>query len=163
LGETFSTSLLLSRLDQRALATYSQPHFFGSQWGSLTSISAERTTENPLFAAGLGDASFQVERVISRKKNTRLQLRYDFNRTVLSHLLVPELVLDQDRNVHLSTFSGSLIRDTRDKPLDAHKGDFATLTLGITPTTLGSSASFTRLLGQYVIYKPYHSVVFADS
>jgi outer membrane protein assembly factor BamA len=163
LGETFSSSLLLSRLDQRALATYTQPHFIGSQWSSLTSISAERSTENPLFAARLGDASFQVERVISKKNNTRLQVRYDFNRTALSELLVPELVLDQDRNVHLSTFSASLVRDTRDKPLDAHKGEFSTVNLGITPTELGSSASFSRFLGQYARYIPIHSVVFANS
>jgi outer membrane protein assembly factor BamA len=140
LAETASASLLLSRLDQRALTTYSQPHFVGSQWSSLTSFSVERTTENPLFAAGLGDASFQVERLISRRNNTRLQIRYDFNKTYLSHLLVPELVLPRDRNVHLSTLSGTLIRDTRDKPLDAHRGIFSTLTLGITPTAFGSSA-----------------------
>jgi outer membrane protein insertion porin family len=163
LGETLGASLLVSRLDQRALATYTQPHFVGSQWSSLTSISAERTTENPLFAAGLGDASFQVERVISKKNNTRLQLRYDFNRTVLSQLLVPELVLDRDRNLHLSTLSASLVRDTRDKPLDAHKGEFSTITFGVTPMELGSSASFSRFFGQYARYKPVHSVVFANS
>ena len=163
LGETASASLVLSRLDQRVLATYAQPHFFGSQWSSLTSFSVERTTENPLFAAGLGDVSFQVERVISRKNNTRLQIRYDFNKTGLSQLIVPELVLPQDRNVHLSTFSGTLLRDTRDKPLDAHHGNFGTLTLGITPSVLGSSANFARLLGQYAYYRPVHSIVFANS
>jgi outer membrane protein assembly factor BamA len=57
LGETASAALLLSRLDQRAIATYSQPHFLDSQWSSLTGFSAEHTTENPLFAAGLGDLS----------------------------------------------------------------------------------------------------------
>ncbi len=163
LGETASTSFLLSRLDQRFLATYTQPHFVGSQWSSLTSFSLERTTENPLFAAGLGDVSFQVERLISQKNNTRLQIRYDFNRTVLSHLLVPDLVLEQDRNVHLSTFSGSLIRDSRDKPLDAHRGLYGTLNLSLTPTVLGSSASFAKLFGQFSYYKPVHSVVFANS
>ena len=163
LGETASASLLLSRLDQRLLASYTQPHFTGSQWSSLTSISIERTSENPLFTAGLGDVSFQVERLISRKQNTRLQIRYDFNRTILSHLLVPQLVLEQDRNVHLSTFSGTLIRDTRDKPLDAHRGVFSTLDLAITPIALGSSASFAKLFGQYAVYKPIHSVVFANS
>ena len=163
MGETASASILLSRLDQRALTTYAQPHFFGSQWSSLTSFSVERTTENPLFAAGLGDLSFQVERLISRRKNTRLQIRYDFNKTILSHLLVPELVLPQDRSVRLSTFSGSLIRDTRDKPLDAHRGVFATLNLGITPVALGSSANFAKLFGQYAYYKPFHSIVFANS
>jgi len=65
-----------------------------------------------------------IGKLLSRKTNTRLQFRYDFNKTILSQLLVPELVLPQDRNVHLSTLSSTLIRDTRDKPLDAHKGIF---------------------------------------
>jgi outer membrane protein insertion porin family len=162
LAETASASILLSRLDQRALTTYSQPHF-GSQWQSLTSFSVERNSENPLFTAGLGDLSFQLERLISRKSNSRLQVRYDFNKTTLSHLLVPELVLDQDRHVLLSTLSATIIRDTRDKPLDAHRGSFATVNLGITPTAFGSSANFAKLFGQYSYYKPLHSVVFADS
>jgi outer membrane protein insertion porin family len=163
LAETASASILLSRLDQRALTTYSQPHFIGSQWGSLTSVSLERNSENPLFTSALGDAAFQVERVISQKTNTRVQLRYDYNKTALSHILVPDLVLDRDRSVRLSTVSGTLIRDTRDKPLDAHRGVFATLDFRLTPTALGSSANFTKFFGQYAFYKPVHSIVFANS
>jgi len=163
LGETASGALLLSRLDQRLVTTYGQPHFIGSHWQSLSTFSIERTTENPLFAASLGDLSFQLERVINHKNNTRLQLRYDFNKTILSHLLVPELVLQQDRNVHLSIFSATLLRDTRDKPLDAHRGMFETLNLSITPKVLLSSASFAKLFGQYALYKPVHSIVFANS
>ena len=163
LAETASASILLSRLDQRFLSTYGQPHFFGSQWKSLTSFSLERNSENPLFTAALGDASMEVERVISIKTNTRLQLRYDFNKTALSHILVPELVFDQDRSVRLSTVSATLIRDTRDKPLDAHHGMFATVNFGVTPTALGSSANFAKLFAQYAYYKPVHSVVLADS
>jgi outer membrane protein insertion porin family len=163
LGETASGSILLSRLDQKMLTTYGQPHFIRSDWSSLTSFSVERNSENPLFTAGLGDLSFQVERLISKKTNTRLQLRYDFNKTDLSHLIVPELVLNQDRHVHLSTVSGTLIRDTRDKPLDAHRGMFATVNLGITPTAFGSSANFAKLFAQYAYYRPLHSVVLANS
>jgi outer membrane protein insertion porin family len=163
LGETASASLVLSRLDQRALTTYAQPHFAGSQWSSVSGLSAERTSENPLFSATLGDLSFQVERLLNRKNNTRLQIRYDFNKTVLSHLLVPALVLPQDQNVHLSTFSSTLLRDTRDKPLDAHRGSFGTLNLGVTPTSMGSSANFAKLTGQYAHYKMFHSIVFANS
>ena len=163
LAETASASILLSRLDQRGLTTYSQPHFIGSQWQSLTSFSVERNSENPLFTAGLGDLSFQLERLISRKSNTRLQVRYDFNKTNLSHLLVPDLVLAQDRHVRLSTFSSTLIRDTRDKPLDAHRGQLSTINFGITPTSFGSSANFAKLFGQYAYYKPVHSLVFANS
>jgi len=163
LGETASASILVSRLDQRALTTYTQPHFIGSEWQSLSSFSVERNSENPLFTAGLGDLSFQVERLISRKFNTRLQLRYDFNKTTLPHLLVPQLVLDRDRHVLLSTWSATLIRDTRDKPLDAHHGSFSTVNFGITPTAFGSSANFAKLFGQHAYYRPVHSLVFANS
>lgn len=163
LAETASMSVLLSRLDQKFLSTYTQPHFFKSQWQSLTSFSLERTSENPLFTASLGDASFQVERVISRKSNTRVQLRYDFNRTGLSHILVPQLVLQRDRSVNLSTVSGTLIRDTRDKPLDAHHGSFGTIDFRLTPTAFGSSADFAKLFMQYAFYKPVHSIIFANS
>jgi outer membrane protein insertion porin family len=163
LAETWRASVVLSRLGQRALTTYAQPRFIGSQWSSLSSFSLEHTTENPLFAASLGDLTFQLERLLNRKNNTRFQIRYDFNKTVLSHLLVPELVLPQDLNVHLSTFSGTLLRDTRDKPLDAHRGSFSTVNLGITPTALGSSANFAKLTGQFAYYKELHSVVFANS
>jgi outer membrane protein insertion porin family len=163
LGETASGSILLSRLDQRAIISYLQPHFFGSSWSSIASLSIERTTENPLFAASLGDASFQLARLLNRKTNTHLQLRYDFNKTDLSQLLVPELVLPQDRNIHLSTVSATLIRDTRDHPLDAHRGVLQNLTLSISPSAMGSSVNFARLFGQYAFYKPFHSVVLANS
>lgn len=163
MGETASGSILASRLDQRLLTTYTQPHFFRSEWHSLSSFSLERNSENPLFTSALGDLSFQLERAITRKGDTRVQLRYDFNKTALSHILVPDLVLERDRSVHLSTFSGTLIHDTRDKPLDAHRGMLGTLDLGITPTALGSSANFAKLFGQYAFYKPLHSVVLANS
>jgi outer membrane protein assembly factor BamA len=163
LAETASATLVLARLDQRFLAAYTQPNFIGSQWSSLSSVSIERTSENPLFTARLGDVSFQVERLISRRHSTRLQVRYDFNVTRLSNLLVPELVAPRDRNVQLSTFSGTLIQDTRDKPLDAHRGTYATLNLGITPTAFGSSADLIKVFGQFAYYKPLHSLVFANS
>ena len=163
LGETAGALVSVSQLDQQAVVSYSQPYFLGSGWSSLTSASVERNSENPLYVAGLGNATFQVEKPLNRPANIRLQLRYNLNKTNLSDLLVPELVLPQDRNVRLSTFSGTLIRDIRDKPLDATKGTFTTVNLGITPGALGSSATFAKLFGQYAIYKPVHSVVFANS
>jgi outer membrane protein assembly factor BamA len=163
LGETASTFFLVSRLDQQIVLSYTQPQVIGSQWSSITSFSGERTTENPLYAAQLGTGSFQIEHLISRKKDTRLQLRYRFNKTYLTDLLVPELVLPQDRDVRLSTISGAIIRDTRDNLLDAHRGTYATVNLGLTPTALGSSATFAKLFGQYAYYRTTHSIVFANS
>ena len=163
LGETGQISVLAARLDQRALASYSDPHFRYTKWNALTTLSLERTTENPLFAARLADAAFQLERTLDAAKTTRLQIRYDFNKTRLSELLIPQLVLPEDRNVRLSTVSATLIKDTRDKPLDAHHGVFGTLNLGITPTALGSSANFAKMFGQYAFYRPMGGIVWANS
>jgi outer membrane protein insertion porin family len=163
LGETASAMVAYSPLDQQVVMSYSQLYFMGTGWSSLTSASIERNSENPLYVAGLGNATFQVEKPLKPGGNTRLQLRYNINKTNLSDLLVPELVLPQDRNVLLSTFSGTLIRDNRDKPLDATKGTFTTLNLGITPEAIGSSATFAKFFGQYATYKPLHSTVFANS
>jgi outer membrane protein assembly factor BamA len=162
-GEILATSVLAARLDQQLLVTYTDPHFRRSSWQALTSLSAERTTENPLFAARLADVSEQFQRVINAKKTTQLQLRYEFERTRLTEILVPQLVLPSDRNVDLSYVSGAIIHDTRDKPLDAHHGVYQTLDLRIVPSAFGSSTNFVRLLGQAAYYKPVDGIVFANS
>jgi outer membrane protein insertion porin family len=162
LAETASISTLIARLDQRALATYTQPHFRGSSWSSLYSASIERTTENPTFEARLANASWQVEKPLNKGKTRRIQLRYSFGKTDLANFLVPGLVLPQDQHVRLSTLSATWIRDTRDKPLDASRGFYETLDLGITPKALGASASFGRFLGQSSYYKPLGKTVWAN-
>jgi outer membrane protein insertion porin family len=162
LAESASASILVSRLDQRALATYAQPHFRGSSWSSLFSASIERTTENPTFAARLAEGSWQVEKPLNKDKTRRIQLRYRFGQTILSDLLIPGLVLPEDQRVRLSTLSATWIRDTRDKPLDASRGFYQTLDLGITAKALGSSANFVRFLGQSSYYKPFGPTVWAN-
>jgi outer membrane protein insertion porin family len=163
LAQTAALSLLFARLDQRALITFTDPHFLRSSWEALTSISGERTTENPLFEARLEDASLQFQRFLDAKRTLQLQLRYDFNHTTLTQILAPELVATGDRDVRLSYLSSTIIKDTRDKPLDAHKGEFGTLDFRIVPSAFGSSTDFVRLLGQYAYYKPVHGMVFANS
>jgi outer membrane protein insertion porin family len=162
-GETAAISVLAARLDQRLLFTYTDPHFRRSSWQALTSISGERTTENPLFEARLADISLEFQRFIDSQKTTQFQVRYDFNRTRLTQILVPQLVLPSDRNVDLSYVSGTIIRDTRDKPLDAHEGVFQTVDLRIVPSAFGSSTNFTRFLAQAAYYKPVDGIVFANS
>jgi outer membrane protein insertion porin family len=162
LAESASASLLISRLDQRALLTYTDPHFRGSSWSSLISASIERTTENPTFAARLAEGSWQLEKPLNKDKTRRIQLRYRFGRTILSDLLIPGLVLPEDQRLRLSTLSATWIRDTRDKPLDASRGFYQTLDFGITPKALGSSANFARFLGQTSYYKAFGPTVWAN-
>jgi outer membrane protein insertion porin family len=162
MGEQFNIAVLGARLDQRAAMSYSQPSFWGSTWSSSSSVSTERTSENPIFTARLGDAGFQLYKFLDRKKTMRFFARYDFKKTVLTNLLIPELVSPQDRNIRLSSLTGSFIRDTRDNPLDAHHGLYQSLDLGVNPSFLGSSTSFARVLAQSAVYLPVKNMVWAN-
>jgi outer membrane protein insertion porin family len=153
-AETAAIGIVFSRLDQRLTFTYADPDLHGTQWSSLFSASAERTTQNPIYTAALGQVAFQVERQLNRKKTQKLITRYSYQHTDLTNVIIPELVLPQDEHVRLSTLAVEYVRDTRDHPLDAHKGEFQSVSFGATPTALGSSANFVRFLAQTSFYKP---------
>ncbi len=153
-AETATLGLVASRLDQRISFTYADPDLHGSTWSSLYSLSAERTSQNPIFTALLEQTSFQIEKSLNRKRTQKLIGGYSYERTDLSNILIPELVLPQDQRVTLSTFYLRYVRDTRDKPLDAHHGIYQTFTFGVTPEALGSSSSFARFFGQTAFYRP---------
>jgi outer membrane protein assembly factor BamA len=152
-AETASIATSLSILDQRAAFTFTDPQFVGLTWSSLLNLSAERSAQNPLFTARLGTASFQLEKTLDAAKTRRLQFRYAFQRTTLTNLLIQNFIPPEDESVHSSMFSVTFIRDTRDKPLDAHRGFFQTLDFGISPRAIGSSDSFARFFGQSAYYR----------
>lgn len=152
-GETGSASALISILDQRGTLSYAEPHFWDSNWSAIWSLSAEHTTQNPLYTARVGQAAVQFEKALDPAKTRRLQLRYTFEQTSLTHLLIKGFVPPEDELVHLSTISASFIRDTRDMPLDAHRGMFQTASLAISPTIFGSSDNVARFFGQTAYYR----------
>ena len=92
--------------------------------------------------------------------------RYDFRRTNLSNITIPDLVPPEDQHVRLSGVSASFSRDSRDNPLDAHKGIYESFQLDMNPAFLGSNTSFGRFLGQTAYYKSLtsdSSLVWANS
>jgi outer membrane protein insertion porin family len=153
-AETATLGLVASRLDQRGTFTYADPDLHGSSLSSLFSISVERTSQNPIFTAFLQQASFQIERSLNRKHTQKIVGGYSYQRTDLSNIIIPELVLPQDQRVRLSTIYTRYIRDTRDKPLDAHHGEYQSVSFGVTPESFGSSSSFARFFGQSSFYTP---------
>lgn len=153
-AESFSASTVMSRLVQRGDLTFTDTHFLGSSWSSLISGTGERTTENPVFSAELGIGSWQFQKALNAKRTENVILRYDFNRTILSHITIPDLVPVSDQRVRLSTVSGEYVRDTRDHPLDARRGVYQVLDFGVTSTPLGSNVDFVKLLGQMAFYLP---------
>lgn len=164
-AETLTGGLFAARLDQRAVAGWNDPNFWNSIWTSTLSLSAERSSQNPLFTERLGLATLEFQRYLDAKKTKSVFVHYSFKRTTLSNLLSPDLVLPEDRNVRLSTVSGSYSRDTRDNPLDAHQGFYQSFQLDLSPSALGSNTNFGRFLGQVAYYKPFASgaTVWANS
>jgi outer membrane protein insertion porin family len=151
-AETLSVSALVSSLDQKGTLSYGDPQFLDTNWKSLFNASAERNTQNPLFAARVGQAQVQLERTLDEAKTQRLQLGYTFEQTSLNHLLIQNFVPTEDLSTHMSTLSASYLRDTRDKALDAHKGIYQTLDFQLSPKAFGSSDNVARFFGQASYY-----------
>jgi outer membrane protein insertion porin family len=163
-GDSLSLTAFAGRLDQRGAVYLISPKLFWTAWRATTSFSIERDEENPIFSFQQGVSSFQLQKPIDRSKKDILFLRYSFNKTSITRVLIPELVPSKDRNVRLSTLAANLTRDTRDNPLDEHAGVLRSLELDFNTSKLGSSADFARLTGQAAIYREkFDHIVWADS
>jgi outer membrane protein insertion porin family len=165
-AETVTLSAFGGRLDQRASASWANPTIWNTGWSSTVTFSGERTSENPIFTARLGGAGIQFQHYLDRNRQKSVIFRYDFRRTNLSNIAIPGLVLPEDQNVRLSSLSASFSRDSRDSPLDAHKGIYESFQVDMNPSFLGSSTSFGRFLGQTAYYRSLtsdSSLVWASS
>jgi len=163
-AESFVISAYAGRLDQRADFAYTQPSLRNSSWKGSAILSGEHNATNPIFTARIGNAGYQIQKPLNAKKTTNLFLRYNFQLTRISNLLIPELVPPNQLNVHLSTLSASWIHDTRDSVLDAHRGVYQTVQLSVNPAWLGSNFSFAQFLGQAANYKNIgNGIIWANS
>jgi outer membrane protein insertion porin family len=163
-GDSLSLTGFAGRLDQRGAAYYIVPNFQWSQWKATTSVSAERNEENPIFSAQEELASSQIQRSLDKGKKDTLFLRYSFSQTDLTRVEIPGLVPAQDRHVRLSTLAANVTRDTRDNPMDEHKGVLESIELDFNTTKLGSSVDFAKLNGQVAYYKQGpHKIIWANS
>jgi outer membrane protein insertion porin family len=164
-AESLSIGGFASRLDAQASTAWNTPSLRNSSWGASLSISGERDAQNPLFTARLGTVIFQLEKFLDANKSKFILLRYSYSRTTLTDLLIPNLVLPEDQNVHLSGISASFVRDTRDNPLDAKKGIYESVEADLYLSALGSNTNFTRFQGQAAYYHQLFggSTVWANS
>jgi outer membrane protein insertion porin family len=163
-AESFSVGVFAGRLNQKGSATYTIPAFRNSAWQVSTSITGEHDSENPIFTSRLSDTALQFQRYLNAKKTKTLFLRYDFRESSVTHLLIPELVPPSDQHLRLSQLSSSFQHDTRDNPLDAHKGIYNSYQVVLNPKALGSNFSFARFTGQTAYYWPIPAgIVWANS
>lgn len=165
-AQSYSIASFAGRLDQRLSASYNDPMTFGSSWTAQYLLSGEHNAENPVFSSLIGTAGAQLQKYLDAKKTRQVFFRYNFQYTDLSSIFpgLSLLVPQADRRVRLSTISASYVKDTRDNVLDAHKGIYESVDLGITPTAIGSSVNFARFIGQVSHYKNIgHGIIWANN
>ena len=163
-GETLSFTGFAGRLDQRGAAYYIDPNFLWSRWRATASLSVERDEENPIYSSQQELGSLQFQRSLDKAKLTSLFLRYSFSKTDLPRIEIPDLVLPEDQHVRLSTIAANLTRDSRDNPLDEHKGMLDSIEFDLNTTKFGSSVNFAKMSMQAAYYKQgFHNIVFANS
>ena len=164
MAESFTASGLAGRLDQRGSLTYRMPRFRGSGWNASITGSGENNSENPIFSAQTGQIGVQFQKPLDAKHTKNIILRYGFQYTSLSNLLIPDLVPPQDQQYRLSNLGAAYTRDTRDNPLDAHHGIYQSFDITFNTSVLGSSADFARFVGQVSYYKNIgHNIIWANN
>jgi outer membrane protein assembly factor BamA len=163
-GESLSFTAFAGRLDQRVAAYYMDPRLFWTRWSSTSSFSYELDQENPIYSSKVALASYQIQRFLDKSKANLLFLRYSYSKTDLTRIEIPALVPPEDQHVRLSTFAVNFTRDTRDSPLDEHKGMLQSAEFDINSTKLGSSVNFAKLNLQSAYYKRiFHDIIWANS
>lgn len=165
-AETVTVGGLAGRLDQRGNVTFEDPHFRGTNWAWDLSGTGEHDSTNPIFTSRLADGTVQMQHALNSDKTQNVFFRYTFNETGLTRILssFQQLIPPSDMHVRLSTLAGSYVRDTRDNPLDAHKGFYETAEFDVNPSLLGSSVDFTKFLGQVAYYKKIpKDIIWANS
>ena len=163
-GESLSITGFAGRLDQRFAVFYIDPTFRWSPWRATPSVSYEKDERNPLFSSQQEQATLQIQRFIDHEHKNTVFLRYGYSYTNLTRVLLQQLISPADQNVRLSTLAANFTRDTRDNPLDEHRGVLHSLEIDFNSSDLGSSVDFTKLTGQAAFYKEkFYNIVWANS
>jgi len=163
-AETITIGGLAGPLDRRASFVFTDPNFRWTRWTANFSATGEYNKENPIFTSKQVQFGFQLQKPLDAKKTQNLFLRYTLTETGLTNLLIPQLVGDKDLHTRLSTLAAVYIRDTRDNPLDAHKGVYNSFEVDVSPRLIGSSTNFGKMMAQAAYYRDVKSgIIWASS
>ena len=162
-AETITIGGLYGPLDRRGSFAFTDPNFRWTSWTATLSATGEINKENPIFDSRTAQFGFQLQKPINAKQTQTLLLRYTLTQTGLRNLLIPELVPQEDLHTRLSTLAAVWIHETRDNPIDAHRGIYQSFEFDLNPAALGSDANFAKILGQSAYYKNLNGIVWASS
>jgi outer membrane protein insertion porin family len=153
LGHTMSLQTLVSTLEQRALLTYVAPQVFDNPKLSLQfSGLIDRSHDIRTFSSQRLEGSIQLGQKWS-KANT-LQYRFTYRKVNIlgTPLISPDLIPLLSQPVRVGFPSMSFIHDTRDDPVDSHRGTYTSIDLALASAIFGSQTSFGRVVARNSSY-----------
>ena len=165
-AHTVSFKARASTLQGRALLSYAAPNFFGNRkYSFLLTTLADKTSDVRTFTSRRYEASAQIDHQSSRA--TTFLYRYFFRKVLVdasSLRIDPQQVPLFSQPTLISGFGASWIRDRRDNPAEAQRGNFNTADVSFVDRRLGSSASFVRFVFQNsTFHRVTRTVTFARS
>jgi outer membrane protein assembly complex protein YaeT len=155
------------RLQKLALFSYEAPRLFRREnWKLILTTFYDNTRDVRTFTGDRLEGSLQAEQKYSRITTLIYGISYrrvkvDPRTLHIDPNLIP--LLSQPVRVGIPSFT--IIRDKRDDPLDARKGNYTTFNFGVSAPVFGSQSSFNRLLTTNATYHLFYKkrLVFARS
>jgi outer membrane protein assembly complex protein YaeT len=152
--QTLTFRARVGLLVRRGLISYDAPRLFHSEkWRFTVSGFYDNSADVNTFTSSRLAGTLQAEEKYSR--TTTLLYRMSWQRVAIdpnSLVIDPTLIALYSRPVFLAIPSFTYLRDTRDNPIDSHKGSYTIADLGLATSALGSEANFGRVLLQNSTY-----------
>lgn len=161
-GQTVTLQGVLSTLQRRAVFNYLVPRIFNlRKFDANFSILYDDTYDVRTFQSKREEGTIKITEHVTKP----ITIFYDFTyrHVGVSDLKIDPLLLPQlAQSVRVGIAEVNLIQDRRDDPLDAHRGIYNTVDVGLATKAFGSQTSFVRILARNATYHPLGSkLVFA--
>jgi len=152
--QTLSMRARVGLLTRRGLISYDAPRLFKREnWHFTLSGFYDNTVNVNTFTSERLEGSVGAEQRYSRKTTMLYRLSYQRVRVDPNSLVIdPNLIPLYSRPVRIAMPSWTWVRDTRDNPVDTHKGTYNLVDLGLATSALGSESNFGKILLQNSTY-----------
>jgi len=155
-GDSLSLKLRGSTIEDRALLGYNHPNTFSDPHLNFQATAyTEKTQDINTFTETRYEGSVELNDHVTPR--TSLLYRYTFRKVLISNLnahISPEEIPLFSAPTLVSQFGAGWVRDARNNPADATKGNFNSVDFSVADTGIGSSASFLRFHYQNSTYHP---------
>jgi len=152
--QTLSMRARVGLLTRRALISYDAPRLFKREnWRFTLSGFYDNTVNVNTFTSERLEGSVGAEQRYSRATTMIYRMTYQRVRVDPNSLVIdPALIPLYSRPVRVAMPSFTWVRDTRDNPVNTHKGTYNLVDLGLATSALGSESNFGKILLQNSTY-----------